>query len=41
MWNLKKIHQLVNIRKKNRFTNIENKVVVTSAEMGEEGIING
>ena len=38
----KNIHQKVNIREKNkqtRFTNIENKVVVTSAEMGEGGII--
>ena len=36
----KKIHQLVNIRKKKtKQIHIENKVVVTSAEMGEGGII--
>ena len=37
----KKIHQLVNIRKKTKTNqiHIENQVMVASAEMGEGGII--
>ena len=36
-WRSKKYNKLVNITKRNRLTDIENKLVVTSGERGKEG----
>ena len=47
MWNLKKYNQLVNITKRSRLTEIQNKLVVTTGERGggegqdKAGIVGG